>query len=54
MLIKDLEKLRKRTLRERIYEEIVHPILSGELPSRRMGGRETGHPQAAVESNPIS
>jgi hypothetical protein len=34
MLIKDLEKLRKRTLRERIYEEIVHLILSGELPSR--------------------
>jgi DNA-binding GntR family transcriptional regulator len=33
MLIKDLEKLRKRTLRERIYEEIVHLILSGELPS---------------------
>jgi len=32
MLIKDLEKLRKRTLRERIYEEIVHLILSGELP----------------------
>ena len=28
-----LEKLRKRTLRERIYEEIVHLILSGELPS---------------------
>jgi len=34
MLIKDLEKLRKRTLRERIYEEIVHLIFSGELPSR--------------------
>ena len=33
MLIKDLEKLRKGTLRERIYEEIVHLILSGELPS---------------------
>jgi len=33
MPIKDLEKLRKRTLRERIYEEIVHLILSGELPS---------------------
>jgi DNA-binding GntR family transcriptional regulator len=33
MLIKDLEKPRKRTLRERIYEEIVHLILSGELPS---------------------
>jgi hypothetical protein len=33
MLIKDLEKLRKRTPRERIYEEIVHLILSGELPS---------------------
>jgi DNA-binding GntR family transcriptional regulator len=33
MLIRDLEKLRKRTLRERIYEEIVDLILSGELPS---------------------
>lgn len=33
MLNKDLEKLHKRTLRERIYEEIVHLILSGELPS---------------------
>jgi DNA-binding GntR family transcriptional regulator len=33
MLIKDLEKLRKTTLRERIYEEVVHLILSGELPS---------------------
>jgi DNA-binding GntR family transcriptional regulator len=33
MLIKDLENLRKRTLRERIYEEIVHLILSGEWPS---------------------
>jgi DNA-binding GntR family transcriptional regulator len=33
MLIKNLEKLRKRTLRERIYEEVVQLILSGELPS---------------------
>jgi DNA-binding GntR family transcriptional regulator len=33
MLIKNLEKLRKKTLRERIYEEVVHLILSGELPS---------------------
>jgi DNA-binding GntR family transcriptional regulator len=33
MLIKNLEKLSKRTLRERIYEELVHLILSGELPS---------------------
>ena len=32
MLIKNLEKQRKRTLRERIYEEVVHLILSGELP----------------------
>jgi DNA-binding GntR family transcriptional regulator len=32
-LIKNMEKLRKRTLRERIYEEVVHLILSGELPS---------------------
>jgi DNA-binding GntR family transcriptional regulator len=33
MLSKNLEKLRKRTLRERIYEEIVRLILAGELPS---------------------
>jgi DNA-binding GntR family transcriptional regulator len=33
MLIKNLEKLPKRTLRERIYEEVVHLILSGELPT---------------------
>src|SRR6266849_1777297 len=33
MLIKNLEKLRKRTLRERIYEEIVRLILAGELAS---------------------
>jgi len=34
MLIKNAEKPRKTTLRERIYEEVVHLILSGELPSR--------------------
>src|ERR1700676_5513699 len=33
MLVKKLEKLRKTTLRERIYEEVVHLILSGEWPS---------------------
>ena len=33
MLIKNLEKLRKKTLRERIYEEVVRLIISGELPS---------------------
>jgi DNA-binding GntR family transcriptional regulator len=33
MVTVSLEKLRKRTLRERIYEEIVHLILSGQLPS---------------------
>src|SRR5258708_5408149 len=33
MLIKNLEKQRKRTLRERICEEVVHLILSSELPS---------------------
>jgi DNA-binding GntR family transcriptional regulator len=33
MLIKNLEKLRKRTLRERIYEEVVRLIVTGELPS---------------------
>ncbi len=33
MLIKDLEKLPKQTLRERIYEEVVRLIVSGELRS---------------------
>ncbi len=33
MLITTPEKRRKRTLRERIYEEVVQLILSGELPS---------------------
>jgi DNA-binding GntR family transcriptional regulator len=33
MLIKIPEKLRKRTLPERIYEEVVRLILAGELPS---------------------
>ena len=32
MLIKNAEKLRKTTLRERIYEEVVR-LISGELPS---------------------
>ncbi len=33
MLIKNVEKLRKRTLRERIYEEVVRLIVTGEWPS---------------------
>src|SRR6202165_6316303 len=33
MLIKTLEKLPRRTLRERIYEEVVRLIFAGELPS---------------------
>ena len=33
MLIENLEKLRKKTLRERIHDEIVRLIVSGELPS---------------------
>ena len=33
MLIKDIEKIRKKTLRERIYDEILRLIVSGELPS---------------------
>src|SRR6267142_6237973 len=33
MLIRDLEKLPRKTLRERIYEEVVRLILAGELPS---------------------
>ena len=33
MQINNAEKLRKTTLRERIYEEVVRLILSGELPN---------------------
>ena len=33
MRTKDIEKPRKKTLRERIYEEILRLIVSGELPS---------------------
>src|SRR5258707_15376461 len=33
MLIKNLENVRKKALRERIYEEVVRLIVSGELPS---------------------
>jgi DNA-binding GntR family transcriptional regulator len=33
MIIKSLEKMDKKTLRERIYEEVVRLIVSGELPS---------------------
>ena len=33
MPINNPEKLRKRTLRERILEEVVRLILAGELPS---------------------
>jgi DNA-binding GntR family transcriptional regulator len=33
MVIKSLAKLDKKTLRERIYEEVVRLILAGELPS---------------------
>src|SRR5258708_34957094 len=33
MLIRDLEELPKTTLRERIYEEVLRLIVSGELPS---------------------
>src|SRR5258707_14922723 len=33
MVIKSLEKLDKKTLRERSYEEVVRLIISGELPS---------------------
>src|ERR1700682_5339905 len=32
MVIKSLAKLDKKTLRERIYEEVVRLIVSGELP----------------------
>jgi DNA-binding GntR family transcriptional regulator len=44
---------RKRTLRERIYEEVVHLILSSELPSGGRVDREAGGAQAAGEPNPV-
>ena len=53
MLIKNLEKLRKRTLRERIYEEVVRLILSGELPSGGWVDEKQVIAQAAGESNPV-
>ncbi len=40
MQIENAEKLRKTTLRERIYEEVVHLILSGEIAVPR-GDRDT-------------
>src|SRR5712672_3606717 len=49
----NLERSLKRTLRERIYEEIVRLILAGETGERRMGGREAGDRQAAGKSHPI-
>src|SRR5712691_1366572 len=49
----NLERSLKRTLRERIYEEIVRLILAGETGERRMGGREAGDRQAAGKSYPI-
>jgi DNA-binding GntR family transcriptional regulator len=53
MLIKNLEKLRKRTLRERICEEVVHLILSGELPSGGWLDEKRVIQQAAGQSNPV-
>jgi len=53
MLIKNLEKLPKRTLRERICEEVVHLILSGEIAKWRMRRREAGDRKTAGESNPV-
>ena len=53
MQIENAEKLRKTTLRERIYEEVVHLILSGEIAKWRMRRREAGDRKTAGESNPV-
>ena len=53
MLIKNTEKPRKTTLRERIYEEVVHLILSGELPSGGWVDEKQGDRQIAGEPNPV-
>jgi len=53
MLIKNLEKLRKRTLRERIYEEVVRLILAG-TAERRMGGREAVIDKLRVSRTPFA
>src|ERR1700722_1565468 len=53
MLLKNPEMPRKRTLRERIYEELVHLILSGELPSGGLVDEKQGDRQIAGEPNPV-
>jgi DNA-binding GntR family transcriptional regulator len=53
MLIKNLEKLRKKTLRERIYEEVVRLIVSGDLPSGGWVDEKQVIEKAAGESNPV-
>jgi len=53
MLIKNAEKLRKTTLRERIYEEVVHLILSGELPSGGWGDEKQVIERLRVSRTPF-
>src|ERR1700675_3641627 len=53
MLIKIPEKLSKRTLRERIYEEVVRLILAGELPSGGWGDEKRVMDQLRVSRTPF-
>jgi len=53
MLIRDFEKLRKKTLRERIYEEVVRLIVSGELPSGGWVDEKRVIDRLRVSRNPV-
>ena len=54
MQIENAEKPRKTTLRERIYEEVVHLVLSGELPSRGCVDEKQVIERLRVSRNPVS
>src|SRR5258707_12874865 len=53
MLTKDLEKLPRKTLRERIYEEVVRLIVSGELPSGGWPDEKQGIDSLRVSRTPF-
>src|SRR6202022_4363609 len=53
MITQSLEKLHKRTLRERIYEEVVHLILSGQLQSGGWGDEKQGIHKVRVSRTPF-
>src|ERR1700692_1219849 len=53
MVIKSLAKLDKKTLRERIYEEVVRLIVSGELPSGGWVDEKLGIKRLGVSRTPF-